>query len=61
MSLPGFYYGNKTGQKIFQELFHWAPAVVEKAPIPGGNVLLYILGVNSKGTVYQNIKAVEPA
>ena len=61
MSVAGSYYANPTGQKIFQEMFHWSPALAEKAPLPSGNVLLYILGVNSKGTVYQNIKAVEPA
>ena len=61
MSVAGSYYANPTGQKIFQEMFHWSPALAEKAPLPSGNVLLYILGVNSKGTVYQNIKSVEPA
>ena len=57
----GYYYSNKTSQKIFAELFHWQPAVVEKAPIPGGNAMLYVLGVNSNGTIYQNIKQVLPA
>ena len=63
MSVAGHYYANTTGQKIFQEMFHWAPAQVEKAPIPGGNVLLYILGVKGKKSsdIYQNIKQVEPA
>ena len=61
LSVAGTYYANKVGAKIFQEMFHWQPAQVKKAPIPGGSVLLYIVGVNSKGTVYQNIKGVELA
>ena len=57
----GYYFANKTSQKIFGQMFPWQPEVVEKAPIPGGNVMLYVLGVNSNGTIYQNIKQVVPA
>lgn len=63
MSVAGSYYANQTGAKIFNEMFHWEPALVEKAPIPGGDVMLYILGVKGKKgpDIYQNIKGVEPA
>ena len=61
MSVAGSYYANPTGMKIFDGMFHWQPQLVEKAQLPSGNVLLYILGVNNKGTIYQNIKMVEPA
>ncbi len=61
MSVAGSYYANPTGMKIFDGMFHWQPQLVEKAQLPGGNVLLYILGVNNKGTIYQNIKMVDLA
>ena len=53
-----YYYANKTSAKIFGEMFGWTPDFEDKAPIPGGNVTLYIVGVDSKGTVYQNVKKV---
>ena len=63
MSVAGMYYANKTAEKIFQQMFKWVPALGDKQPIPGGDVMLYILGVkNKKGPeIYQNIKQVDPA
>lgn len=62
MSVAGSYYANPTGVKIFDGMFHWQPQLVDKAQLPGGNVLLYILGVRAKNNnIYQNIKQVEPA
>ena len=60
LSLAGHYYNTKVGAKIFNELFHWAPALVEKAPIPGGAVILTVIGTKGKKTndIYQNIKSV---
>ena len=63
LSVAGHYYATQTGAKIFDGMFHWQPAQVDKAPIPGGDVLLYILGTKGKKTedIYQNIKTVQPA
>lgn len=60
LSLAGHYYNTKVGAKIFNELFHWAPALVEKALIPGGSVILTVIGTKGKKTndIYQNIKSV---
>jgi len=63
MSVAGHYYATKVGAKIFNEMFHWQPVLVDKAPLPGGDVMLYILGVKGKKStdIYQNIKDVTPA
>jgi len=62
-AVAGYYYGQDWAKDEFNKMFHWSPAQVDKAPIPGGNVLLYILGVKGKNSdvIYQNIKQVEPA
>lgn len=63
MSAAGHYYNTSVGEKIFLGMFNWQPALVEKQAIPGGSVLLYMLGVKGKKSsdIYHNIKAVEPA
>ena len=64
MSVAGHYYNSKIGQKVFTQMFKWEPVMnADKKPIPGGDVLLYILGVKGKNSddIYHNIKQVDPA
>jgi hypothetical protein len=63
MAVAGHYYATKVGAGIFDKMFGWSPAQVDHALIPGGEVLLTILGVKGKKTddIYQNIKKVELA
>ena len=64
MSVAGHYYNSKVGQKVFAQMFKWEPVMnADKKPIPGGDVLLYVLGVKGKKSddIYQNSKQVDPA
>lgn len=53
-----YYYAHKKSAEIFRGMFGWSPEFEDKALLPNGDVTLYIVGVNNKGTVYQNIKKV---
>jgi hypothetical protein len=61
LSLAGHYYASDVGKGIFTKMFGWSPvAGADKAAIPGGSVMLHIVGAKGKKSndIYQNIKAV---
>ena len=61
-AVAGFYYKPAWAKKAFAEMFHWEPMTgADRVPIPGGDIILYILGVKGKKSddIYQNIKDVQ--